>query len=304
MTSTAFEQRGLTLADADAQRRQPVAAAAASKFVKERDDEPGAAHAERMTDRDRAAVHVHSLCIEPELADTTRLRGEGLVQLDQVDLADATPARSSSLRTAGTGPIPITRGRPRRRRGDERPERLGAELACALLAGDHERGGTVVDPARVARRHRAAFAEGGLEGGELLRRSVGPRMLVARRRRPGRARRRSALPRPPPPSAAATAARTRPGPRATRPTARRRSRLSRPSTPVGTSPPAADSGSASRASCPTRSGRRAGTPVRLRQHERRPRHRLDAAGDEEVAVTGRDGMAAPTMRTAPTRRAG
>ena len=62
------------------------------------------------------------------------------------------------------------------------------------------------------------------------------------------------------PSAAASGARTRPDPRATRPIARRRSRPSRPSTRAGTSPRAAGSGSASRASCPRRSGSRAGTP--------------------------------------------
>ena len=37
------------------------------------------------------------------------------------------------------------------RRGDERAERLDAELGGALLARDHERGGAVVQPARVAR---------------------------------------------------------------------------------------------------------------------------------------------------------
>ena len=45
-----------------------------------------------------------------------------------------------------------------------------------------------------------------------------------------------------------------------RPSARRRSRRSRPSTRAGTAPPSAGSGSASRASCPRRSGCRAETP--------------------------------------------
>ena len=56
---------------------------------------------------------------------------------------------------------------------------------------------------------------------------------------------------------AATRGRTRPAPRARRRSARRRSRRSRPSTRAGTAPPAAGSESASQASCPRRSGRRA-----------------------------------------------
>ena len=67
-------------------------------------------------------------------------------------------------------------------------------------------------------------------------------------------------PRRPRPSGAATRARTRPDPRARRPTARRRSRPSRPSTRAGTSPPAAGWGSASRAWCRRPSGRRAERP--------------------------------------------
>src|SRR5262249_13460783 len=62
---------------------------------------------------------------------------------------------------------------------DEPAERLDAELASLLLARDHERGGAVVDPARVSGRHGPVRAKRGLERRELLRRRVGPRMLVA-----------------------------------------------------------------------------------------------------------------------------
>src|SRR5919204_132087 len=59
-----------------------------------REDEPCAAHAERMPEGDRPAVHVHALLVEAELAnDDEALRGECLVQLDEVDLTggDARP---------------------------------------------------------------------------------------------------------------------------------------------------------------------------------------------------------------------
>ena len=59
-------------------------------------------------------------------------------------------------------------------------QRLDAERAGPLLARDHERRGAVVDAARVAGRHAASGAEGGLQLGQALGRRVGPRMLVDR----------------------------------------------------------------------------------------------------------------------------
>src|SRR5205085_5716619 len=59
--SSALEQRGLSLADADAHRRDAVAPTATAELVQQSDDEPRAAHAERMPDRDRAAVDVHTV---------------------------------------------------------------------------------------------------------------------------------------------------------------------------------------------------------------------------------------------------
>ena len=53
---------------------------------------------------------------------------------------------------------------------DEGAERLDAELGRALLARDHERGGAVVDPARVAGRDRAVLAERGLQARPASRR--------------------------------------------------------------------------------------------------------------------------------------
>src|SRR5687768_11192405 len=65
-------------------------------------------------------------------------------------------------------------------RADEAAERLGAEPRCPFRARDDERGGPVVQPARVPGGHGAVRTEGRLEGGELLERRVGARVLVAR----------------------------------------------------------------------------------------------------------------------------
>ena len=87
--ASAREERGLPLPHADTQRCKPQVAVATAQLVQERDDEPRAAHPERMAERDRATVHVHAFLVEPELAaDRERLRGEGLVQLDEVDIVE------------------------------------------------------------------------------------------------------------------------------------------------------------------------------------------------------------------------
>ena len=91
-TLLTLEESRLALADADAEGRQAVTAAAAAELVQERHDEPRAAHPERVAERDRAAVHVHALRIEAELAnDDEALRRERLIQLDQVDVAYPDP---------------------------------------------------------------------------------------------------------------------------------------------------------------------------------------------------------------------
>src|ERR1700745_2003180 len=114
-----------------------------------------------------------------------------------------TPARASSLRTAGTGPIPITRGstpatalptnapsgstpRSRARSSDAMtsaaaPSLMPDEVAAVARPPrrDEECGGPVVDAGRVAGRDRAARPERRLQRRELLERRVRARMLVA-----------------------------------------------------------------------------------------------------------------------------
>src|SRR2546422_11559086 len=84
-----LEQRGLSLAHSHTERRQPVPPAAAAELVQQGHDEPRAGHAQGMAERDRAAIHVHLLRIQAQLADDDEaLRSEGLVQLDEVEVRD------------------------------------------------------------------------------------------------------------------------------------------------------------------------------------------------------------------------
>ena len=64
-----------------------------------------------MAERDRAAVDVDLVAIEAELLlDRQVLRGERLVDLDQIDVVEREPAFSSAIRVAGAGPMPISVG--------------------------------------------------------------------------------------------------------------------------------------------------------------------------------------------------
>ena len=66
------------------------------------------------------------------------------------------PVRSSSFRTAGIGPMPITRGStPATAEPTNAPSGSTPSSRALLLARDHERGGAVVDAARVPGRHGA-----------------------------------------------------------------------------------------------------------------------------------------------------
>ena len=85
-----FEDRRQALADADAHGGDAVLAAAAAQLADQGAGEAGAGAAERVAEGDRAAVDVEPLLLDAELAGAGEdLGGEGLVELDQVDLVDA-----------------------------------------------------------------------------------------------------------------------------------------------------------------------------------------------------------------------
>src|SRR5207244_7932429 len=105
---------------------------------------------------------------------------ERLVELDEVYLARVDSGSGQELANSRNGSdahesrVDAGYGASR-----EPAERLPAQLCRLLLARDHERGRTVVDPARVPGRDRAPVAEGRAQRRELLRIRVGPRVLVA-----------------------------------------------------------------------------------------------------------------------------
>src|SRR2546426_11710018 len=94
-----LEEPGRALPAADAHRHHAVARLAAQHLVGDGADHARARHAERMPDGDRAAVDVQLRGIETErVATVDDLRGEGLVELPEVDVLDREPVTLQQLR--------------------------------------------------------------------------------------------------------------------------------------------------------------------------------------------------------------
>src|SRR5512134_1959548 len=83
--------------------------APAAHFVEERRRDPGAGGADRVAERDRSAVDVDAAEVEGEIARAGNdLGGEGLVELDEVDVgqAELRPGEQSADRRHGADAHP------------------------------------------------------------------------------------------------------------------------------------------------------------------------------------------------------
>src|SRR5258708_29741413 len=89
----ALDDRRDALSAADAHGHQRVASAGALKLVHRLDGEDASCRADRMSERDRTTVRIDLRRIEAQLlVDAERLRGEGLVGFDDVDLFELEPS--------------------------------------------------------------------------------------------------------------------------------------------------------------------------------------------------------------------
>src|SRR4051794_4328685 len=136
-----------SLPDADAESRDPVAVTAPPQLPNQGGHQPGAGAAERMTEGDRAAVHVEALLVDAEpLGAGQDLGGERLIQLDQVDLSQLESGLVESLGDRNHWPDPhvggVDAGDADR---DDAGERLLAQLAGGLLRTEHEAGRSVIE---------------------------------------------------------------------------------------------------------------------------------------------------------------
>src|ERR1700733_12436091 len=82
---------GDALADTDAHRRERAFPATLFHAVHGSHDQPGSAHAERMTERDGAAMRIDEIgvVLDAELTQTSdTLAGESFIELDQIEIGD------------------------------------------------------------------------------------------------------------------------------------------------------------------------------------------------------------------------
>src|SRR3954462_2968489 len=159
------QDQRVALAAAAAQRRGTDAAAPPAQLERQVEDDPGAAHPDRVAEGDGAAVGVDLLRVDAQLAGGDDAdRGEGLVELDQVEVlrVDALP-RAGLL--DGPRGLALQGGV---RTGDDAvradlSEQGAAEIGRLLRAHDDDRAGAVGDLRGRARGDRAVLGEGRLE---------------------------------------------------------------------------------------------------------------------------------------------
>src|SRR4029077_4706279 len=130
--------------------------------------------AEGMAEGDGTAVDVEPLLVDAELTGAGEdLGGEGLVELDQVDLVDAEAGRGEGpgdrLDWADAHVGGVDAGDSE---GDDPGHGLGAEAVRAVRGGARQAGGAVVGGGGVAGGAGASLAEGRPQLRELLQRGV------------------------------------------------------------------------------------------------------------------------------------
>src|SRR5215210_15731 len=175
-----LDDDGIALAAAAADRRAAEAAAPALELVDEGADDAGSRGADRMPERDRAAVHVHLLLVDLQHAHRVdRDRREGLVDLPEVDVARLLADLLERLHR-----------RPGRRLGEvrevvgylavseHRGHRGAPVLRSPLLGRDHDGSGAVVHAGRVAGGMGGVVSSDRLELGERLERRVRADRLI------------------------------------------------------------------------------------------------------------------------------
>ncbi|EGE61062.1 hypothetical protein RHECNPAF_1260041 [Rhizobium etli CNPAF512] len=159
--SNPFERDRDPLPDADAHRRQRISSAGLVKLERRRAGDAGARHAQRMAERDRAAIAVDPLIVigNAERAQHRQpLAGKGLVEFDDVELflAHAEPGHQ------------LARGRNRTdahdawRNGgggaaEDAGDRRQAVFSRRRFGSDDHRSGAIIDAGGITCGHRAAF---------------------------------------------------------------------------------------------------------------------------------------------------
>src|SRR5262249_18071303 len=95
----------------DAQGGEALFGIALLHLVEQRHQDASAGRADRMPDRDRAAVDVNFIGVPAEiLVHGAGLRGEGFIGLHEIEVANIPAGFLSAAREEGIGPVPMILG--------------------------------------------------------------------------------------------------------------------------------------------------------------------------------------------------
>ena len=197
MASDRFEHGGDALAAADAHGRQRQRLAVPPQERGRLAGDPGTAGAQRMPERDGAAVEVEAALVDAQVR-TTASACAANASLSSITSMSASrrPARSSAFCAAGTGPIPMISGAHPATAMLRTRASASQTMRARELGRGHQHGRCAVGQRRAgAGRHRAGRIERRLQLGQLL--DAWCRLGCSRRSRPWRRRRGSARSRPP-----------------------------------------------------------------------------------------------------------
>src|SRR5215813_23715 len=165
---------------ADAHCDHSVASLAALHLVKQRGRQFRARAAERVAERDRAAVDVQPFEIEIQLLyDRQSLGGEGLVEFYQIDLFELQARDLQRPRNRDDrADAHLFRGDAGRCERDKSSHRLQSQSLGAFARHHQRRRRAVGSLRRIARSHRAFRVKGGAKFRQSLHRSVAAHAFV------------------------------------------------------------------------------------------------------------------------------
>src|SRR6478735_6799959 len=178
--SEGADEGGVALASTTAEGGGTEATTAAAQLVDDRADDPRARHADRVAERDRAAVHVDDVVVDAEVAHRRDADGgERLVQLEQVHVGERQvrlvqrpldgTRRLGEQRRVGTG---------HHAEAHELGDRGAAELLGLVAAHHDQRSRAVGDLRGVAGGDGAVLGERRPQAGEGLGGGLGTHALV------------------------------------------------------------------------------------------------------------------------------
>src|ERR1700722_19617891 len=160
-----FEQPGSPHSTADAHRHDGISGFPPPPFDQRMTRQPGAGHAVGVADRDRTAVDIEFLRIDPEfIAAVDDLHRKGFVELPEIDIIDIKTMTLEQTRDREYRPdAHLVRLAARRNEATKDTKRLQALLGGELVAHDDGGACAVGKLARVAPGDGVAGALGRLD---------------------------------------------------------------------------------------------------------------------------------------------